>query len=68
MNDPSRALTELRELSQIDKDRSGSIDQHELMMLSTKKVKVGTSDKLMELMSTHPNMVKRMQRLSKITR
>jgi len=68
VNDPSRALTEIRELSQIDKDRSGSIDQHELMMLSTKKVKVGTSDKLMELMSTHPNMVKRMHRLSKITR
>src|SRR3990172_11600 len=68
VNDPSRALTEIRELSQIDKDRSGSIDQHELMMLSTQKVKVGASDKLMELMSTHPNMVKRMHRLSKITR
>ena len=68
VNDPSRAMTEIRELSQIDKDRSGSIDQHELMMLSTKKVKIGTSDKLMELMSTHPNMVKRMHRLSKITR
>jgi heat shock protein HtpX len=68
VNDPSRALTELRELSQIDKDRSGTIDQHELMMLSTKKVKVGTSDKLMELMSTHPNMVKRIHRLSKIAR
>jgi len=68
VNDPSRALTEIRELSQIDKDRSGSIDQHELMMLSTKKVKVGTSDKIMELMSTHPNMVQRMHRLSKITR
>jgi heat shock protein HtpX len=66
VNDPSRAMTEIRELSQIDKDRSGSIDQHELMMLSTKKVKVGTSDKLMELMSTHPNMVKRIHRLSKI--
>ncbi len=68
VNDPSRALTELRELSQMDRDRSGTIDQHELMMLSTKKVKVGTSDKLMELMSTHPNMVKRIHRLSKITR
>jgi len=66
VNDPSRALTELRELSQIDRDRSGSIDQHELMMLSTKKVKVSTADKFMELMSTHPNMVKRVHRLSKI--
>ena len=63
---PSRAMNELRELSQIDKDKSGTIDQHELMMLSTKKVKVSTSDKIMELMGTHPNMVKRIHRLSKI--
>ncbi|MDO9098557.1 MAG: M48 family metalloprotease, partial [Candidatus Methanoperedens sp.] len=68
VNDPSRAMTEIRELSHMDTDRSGSIDQHELMMLSTKKVKVGTADKFMELMSTHPNMVKRVHRLSKIAR
>lgn len=68
VNDPSRAMTEIRELSQMDKDRSGTIDQHELMMLSTKKVKVSTADKFMELMSTHPNMVKRVHRLSKIAR
>ncbi|MBU4373926.1 MAG: M48 family metalloprotease [Euryarchaeota archaeon] len=68
VNDPSRALTEIRELSQIDKDRSGTIDQHELMMMSTKKISVSTSDKFMELMSTHPNMVKRIHRLSKIAR
>ncbi len=68
VNDPSRAMTEIRELSQMDRDRSGTIDQHELMMLSTKKVKVSTADKFMELMSTHPNMVKRVHRLSKIAR
>ncbi|HIH44482.1 MAG TPA: M48 family metalloprotease [Candidatus Methanoperedenaceae archaeon] len=66
LNDPSRALNEIRELAQVDTDRSGSIDQHELLMLSTKKVKIGLGDMLMELMSTHPNMVKRVQRLSKI--
>ena len=68
VNDPSRAMTEIRELSQMDRDRSGTIDQHELMMLSTKKVKVSTADKFMELMSTHPNMVTRVHRLSKIAR
>lgn len=67
VNDPSRAMAEIRELSQIDKDRSGTLDKHELMMLSTKKVRISTSDKIMELMSTHPNMVKRVHRLSKIT-
>ncbi len=68
VNDPSRAMTEIRELSQMDTDRSGTIDQHELMMLSTKKINVSTADKFMELMSTHPNMVKRVHRLSKIAR
>jgi Zn-dependent protease with chaperone function len=48
-----------------DKDKSGTIDRYELMMLSTQKVKIGT-DKIMELMSTHPNMLKRIHRLSKI--
>jgi heat shock protein HtpX len=66
VNDPSRAKAEIRELSQIDTDRSGSIDRQELKTLSTKKVKVSTSDKFMELMSTHPNMVRRVQRLSRI--
>jgi len=68
VNDPSRAMAEIRELSQIDRDMSGTIDQNELMMLSTKKLKVSTSDKIMELMSTHPNMVKRVHRLSRIAR
>jgi heat shock protein HtpX len=65
-NDPSRAASELRELSQIDLDRSGSIDINELMALRTRTVKIGTADKLMEMLSTHPNMLKRIQRLSSL--
>ena len=34
--------------------------------LRTKKVKVSGADKFMEMMSTHPNMVKRVQALSKL--
>lgn len=66
-NDPSRATHEIVELSQIDLDRSGSIDMHELMALRTKPVKISTADKLMEIMSTHPNMLRRIQRLSALT-
>lgn len=65
-SDPSRAANEFRELSQIDLDRSGTIDANELMALRTKPVKINTADKLMEILSTHPNMLKRIKRLASI--
>lgn len=66
VNDPSRALHEISELKQVDSDLSGTIDRDELLALRGKRVKLGTSDKLMELMSTHPNMVKRIKHLSEL--
>jgi heat shock protein HtpX len=66
VNDPSRAWYEIRELSQIDRDMSGTIDYDELMQLRQKEVRLGTSHKLMELFSTHPNMLKRIKHLSSL--
>ncbi|MDO8525037.1 MAG: zinc metalloprotease HtpX [Candidatus Omnitrophota bacterium] len=63
-NDPSRALYELRELKDIDIDRSGTISDSELANLRNKTMRLGFGDKLMELLSTHPNMLKRIKRLS----
>ncbi|MDO8725359.1 MAG: zinc metalloprotease HtpX [Candidatus Methanoperedens sp.] len=63
-SDPSRASYEIKELSQLDLDKSGTIDQNELMALRTRPIKVNSTDKFMEIMSTHPNMLKRIQRLS----
>jgi heat shock protein HtpX len=65
-NDPSRAANELRELRQVDIDMSGTIDEDELKSLASKDVKIKTSDKLMEVLSTHPNMVKRVKHLSEM--
>ncbi|MFQ5801204.1 MAG: peptidase, partial [Candidatus Hydrothermarchaeales archaeon] len=64
LNDPSRARNELNELKQIDTDMSGTIDLDELLAVRSKKVKLETGDKLMELLSTHPNMLKRIKHLS----
>ncbi len=64
LNDPSRAWSEIKELSQIDRDMSGTIDYDELMELRQKKVRLSTGDKLMELFTTHPNMLKRIKQLS----
>jgi heat shock protein HtpX len=64
VNDPSRALTEFRELRQLDLDKSGTIDASELAALSAKKINLSFSDKLLEVLSTHPNMLKRIKQLS----
>ena len=67
LNDPSRARSEIAELRQVDADMSGTIDEAELMAIRNQKVTVSTSDKMMELLSTHPNMLKRIQHLSTLT-
>jgi heat shock protein HtpX len=66
INDPSRALGEIRELSEIDRDMSGTIDEWELAEIRNKKVVLSRTEKMMELLSTHPNMLKRIKHLSSI--
>ncbi len=64
LNDISRARNEVRELKEVDRDLSGTIDQNELLALRTQKVNPGAAEKLMEIFTTHPNMLKRIKRLS----
>ena len=67
VNDPARAWREVKELSQIDQDMSGTIDYGELMDLRQKEVRLGATDKMMEIFTTHPNMLKRIKHLSTLT-
>ncbi len=62
--DPSRALKEIRDLKTLDMDNSGTIDALELETLRNKNVRLGFGDRLLEALSTHPNMLKRIKRLS----
>jgi len=64
LNDVGRAQDEFTELKAIDRDFSGTIDQSELLALRSKKVKLGGAEKIAELFTTHPNMLKRIKRLS----
>jgi len=64
LNDPSRAAREIGELRQIDANHSGTIDTDELDAIRRKTVRLTAGDRLMELMSTHPNMLKRIKALS----
>ena len=66
VNDPSRAWTEIKELSQVDLDMSGTIDSSELQSLRSKTIRLGFQDKMMEAFSTHPNMLKRIKHLSSL--
>ncbi len=65
-NDPARAYHEIRELRQVDTNLDGNIDANELLSLSSKNVRLSFADRLMEMFSTHPNMVARVKRLSKL--
>ena len=66
-NDPSRAYREIRDLAQLDLDKSGTIDTSELMAMRQKSIHLGFAEHMMELLSTHPNMLKRIQHLSQYT-
>lgn len=67
VNDPSKAMDEIRELSQLDMDKSGSIDPDELALLRSQSVQPSFGDRLMEALSTHPNMLKRIKHLSELS-
>ncbi len=64
VNDPSQGLNEIRELRQLDLDKNGTIDPSEIELLKTKSIRLNFGDKLLEALSTHPNMLKRIKQLS----
>jgi len=64
VNDPSRALNEVRELKELDLDKNGVLDYQEMERLRAKRVNLSFGNRLFELLSTHPNMLKRIKQLS----
>ena len=64
INDPSQAKKEFRELAQLDLDKSGTIDASELALLNRSNIRLNLGDKMLEFLSTHPNMLKRIKKLS----
>ncbi len=64
INDPSQGRKEVLELSQLDLDKNGIIDASELDLLRKSNIRLNLGDKMLELLSTHPNMLKRIKKLS----
>jgi heat shock protein HtpX len=67
VNDISDAKNEIDDLRSMDLDMDGSISESELAQIKYTKTRVGTGAKLMEIFSTHPNMVKRVKRLAEMS-
>ena len=64
VNDPGRAAAEFRELKELDVDHSGTLDTAELRRVREVPLRLSMGDRLMEVFSTHPNMLKRIKTLS----
>jgi len=67
LNDVSAAQSEVEDLRQLDMNLDGTIDLAELQRIKYSGVKVGLGARILELLSTHPNMLKRVKRLSEFT-
>ena len=64
VTDISNAKNEINDLSQVDFNKDGVISKEELDLLKNNQIKVSGSSKIMELLSTHPDMLKRIKRLA----
>lgn len=67
VNNVSDAKNEIDDLIHMDLDRDGTISESELAQIKYTKTRVGTGAKIMEIFSTHPNMVKRVKKLAEMS-
>jgi heat shock protein HtpX len=66
LNDINDAQKDILSLNDLDLNRDGKISAEELDALKYKNINISKSKKLMELFSTHPDMLKRIKRLSQL--
>lgn len=67
LNDIANANQEFNSLKEIDQNLSGTIDAQELSALREKRINLNLSERLMEIFTTHPNMLKRVKALANLS-
>lgn len=67
VNDISSASDVISDLKQLDLNMDGTISESELEELKYSHTKISAGSQIMEILSTHPNMVKRVKRLSELS-
>ncbi len=63
--DPSTARKDIIDLKQADLNLDGHLDEYELKVFA-EKARITTTDRLLEIFSSHPNVVERIKRLAEI--
>lgn len=66
VNDINNAKNDVTDFSQIDFDGDGKISDEELRRLANSEVKISKKSGAMELLSTHPDSLKRVKRLAEL--
>lgn len=66
VNDVNNAKHDVTDFQQIDFDGDGRISDEELRRLANSEVKISTKNGIMELLSTHPDSLKRVKRLAEL--
>ena len=66
LNDVNNAKNDINDFRQIDFDRDGKISDEELRRLANSDIKISKANGLMELLSTHPDSLKRVKKLAEI--
>lgn len=66
VNDINNAKHDITDFSQIDFDGNGKITDEELRRLANSDVKISRKSGAMELLSTHPDSLKRVKRLAEL--
>ena len=66
VNDVNNAKHDVTDFQQIDFDGDGKISDEELRRLANSEVKISRKNGIMELLSTHPDSLKRVKRLAEL--
>ncbi|MFM5881847.1 zinc metalloprotease HtpX [Methanobrevibacter gottschalkii] len=66
VNDVNNARNDVSDFQQIDFDSDGKISDEELRRLANSDVEISRKNGLMELLSTHPDSLKRVKRLAEL--
>lgn len=63
--DPSRARADVSDVTKADLNMDGHLDEYEVRVFAS-RAQPSRSDKIMELFSSHPNVVERIKRLAEV--
>ena len=66
VNDVNNAQHDINDFKQIDFDGDGKISDEELRRLANSEIKISKTNGLMELLSTHPDSLKRVKKLAEM--